>query len=125
MSASIATIFRHEGGAGLLAKVVFVVAHFTMTWVLMVGLFIPLFVGCPVILTKPRKAFIRKHRRRWCDCLLNTRHHFRPRQLRIHLAVFTPKGDMAGLDLGHVNTIINGAEQAEYHNSKFTPVVTI
>ncbi|MCX0053517.1 fatty-acid--AMP ligase FAAL30/FadD30, partial [Escherichia coli] len=59
--------FRHEGGAPRLPSLV--VSWFPLyhDMGLMVGLFIPLFVGCPVILTSP-EAFIRKPAR-WMQLL--------------------------------------------------------
>lgn len=80
---------------------------------LMVGLFIPLFVGCPVILTSP-EAFIRKPAR-WMQLLAKHQAPFSAApNFAFDLAVAkTSEEDMAGLDLGHVNTIINGAEQVQ------------
>lgn len=59
--------FRHEGGALRLPSSVVSWLPLYHDMGLMVGLFIPLFVGCPVILTSP-EAFIRKPAR-WMQLL--------------------------------------------------------
>lgn len=105
--------FRHEGGALRLPSSVVSWLPLYHDMGLMVGLFIPLFVGCPVILTSP-EAFIRKPAR-WMQLLAKHQAPFSAApNFAFDLAVAkTSEEDMAGLDLGHVNTIINGAEQVQ------------
>lgn len=105
--------FRHEGGAPRLPSSVVSWLPLYHDMGLMVGLFIPLFVGCPVILTSP-EAFIRKPAR-WMQLLAKHQAPFSAApNFAFDLAVAkTSEEDMAGLDLGHVNTIINGAEQVQ------------
>ncbi len=88
---------------------------------LMVGLFIPLFVGCPVILTSP-EAFIRKPAR-WMQLLAKHQAPFSAApNFAFDLAVTKfRRGHGEGLDLGHVNTMINGAEQVAKYNSRIPP----
>lgn len=80
---------------------------------LMVGIFMPIFFRCPAILMSPA-SFIRKPAR-WMQLLAK---HPAPFTAAPNFAFDLASSriseqDMRGLDLGHVSTIINGAERVQ------------
>ncbi len=78
---------------------------------LIVGLFIPLTIGCPAVLMSP-VAFMQKPSR-WIRALATSSHAFTAApNFAFELAVRrTTDDDMAGLDLSDVAVMINGAER--------------
>ncbi|QLL09629.1 type I polyketide synthase [Mycobacterium vicinigordonae] len=109
----LSSYFRDEGGVAPPDTTVVSWLPLFHDMGLIVGIGIPLVVGCPAVLASP-PAFLQRPAR-WMQLVASaTRPFTAGPNIAFELAAAkTSDDDLAGLDLGHVRNILNGAERVQ------------